>query len=48
MDDRGRIDPMLAVYFVLEDVAEFERFLMEHITKVSGIATVKSSFTLKK
>jgi hypothetical protein len=29
-------------------VAAFERFLMEHVTKIPGIATIKSSFTLKQ
>ena len=42
----GDADYLLRV--VVRDVAEFERFLMEHITKIPGIATIKSSFTLKQ
>lgn len=42
----GDSDYLLRV--VVPDVAEFERFLMEHITKIPGIATIKSSFTLKQ
>ena len=42
----GDSDYLLRV--VVPDVAEFERFLMEHVTKIPGIATIKSSFTLKQ
>jgi len=42
----GDSDYLLRV--VVPDVAEFERFLMEHITKIPGIAMIKSSFTLKQ
>ena len=42
----GDSDYLLRV--VVPDVAEFERFLMEHITKIPGIATIKSSVTLKQ
>jgi Lrp/AsnC family transcriptional regulator, leucine-responsive regulatory protein len=42
----GDSDYLLRV--VVPDVAEFERFLMEHITKIAGIAMIKSSFTLKQ
>jgi Lrp/AsnC family leucine-responsive transcriptional regulator len=42
----GDSDYLLRV--VVTDVAEFERFLMEHVTKIPGIATIKSSFTLKQ
>ena len=42
----GDADYLLRV--VVSDVAEFERFLLEHITKIPGIATIKSSFTLKQ
>jgi DNA-binding Lrp family transcriptional regulator len=42
----GDSDYLLRV--VVSDVAEFERFLMEHITRIPGIATIKSSFTLKQ
>jgi DNA-binding Lrp family transcriptional regulator len=42
----GDSDYLLRV--VVRDVEEFERFLMEHITKIPGMATIKSSFTLKQ
>jgi DNA-binding Lrp family transcriptional regulator len=42
----GDSDYLLRV--VVSDVAAFERFLMEHLTKIPGIATIKSSFTLKQ
>jgi len=42
----GDSDYLLRV--VVPAVAEFERFLMEHITKIPGIAMIKSSFTLKQ
>lgn len=42
----GDSDYLLRV--VVPDVAAFERFLMEHVTKIPGIGTIKSSFTLKQ
>lgn len=42
----GDSDYLLRV--VVPDVAQFERFLMEHLTKIPGIAMIKSSFTLKQ
>jgi Lrp/AsnC family leucine-responsive transcriptional regulator len=33
---------------VVPNVAAFERFLMEYVTKIPGIAMIKSSFTLKQ
>jgi len=42
----GDSDYLLRV--VVPDVAAFERFLMEHVTKIPGIAMIKSSFTLKQ
>jgi Lrp/AsnC family leucine-responsive transcriptional regulator len=42
----GDSDYLLRV--VVADVAAFERFLMEHLTKIPGIATIKSSFTLNQ
>jgi DNA-binding Lrp family transcriptional regulator len=42
----GDSDYLLRV--VVRNVEEFERFLMEHITKIPGMATIKSSFTLKQ
>jgi Lrp/AsnC family leucine-responsive transcriptional regulator len=42
----GDSDYLLRV--VVPDVAAFERFLMEHLTKIPGIAMIKSSFTLKQ
>lgn len=42
----GDSDYLLRV--VVENVAQFERFLMEHVTKIPSIAMIKSSFTLKQ
>jgi Lrp/AsnC family leucine-responsive transcriptional regulator len=42
----GDSDYLLRV--VVSDVAAFERFLMEHLTRIPGIATIKSSFTLNQ
>lgn len=42
----GDSDYLLRV--IVRDVAEFERFLMDHITRIHGIAKIKSSFTLKQ
>jgi Lrp/AsnC family leucine-responsive transcriptional regulator len=42
----GDSDYLLRV--VAPDVAAFERFLMEHLTKIRGIASIKSSFALKQ
>jgi Lrp/AsnC family leucine-responsive transcriptional regulator len=42
----GDSDYLLRV--VVPNVAAFERFLMEYVTKIPGIAMIKSSFTLKQ
>ena len=42
----GDSDYLLRV--VVPDVASFERFLVEHLTKIRGIASIKSSFSLKQ
>jgi DNA-binding Lrp family transcriptional regulator len=42
----GDSDYLLRV--VVRDVAAFERFLLEHLTRVRGIASIKSSFSLKQ
>ena len=42
----GDSDYLLRV--VVPDVAAFERFLIDYLTKIPGIATIKSSFTLKQ
>ncbi len=38
----GDADYVLRV--VVPDLAEYERFLMDHLTRVRGIASIKSSF----
>jgi Lrp/AsnC family transcriptional regulator, leucine-responsive regulatory protein len=42
----GDSDYLLRV--VVADVAAFERFLLEHLTKIRGTASIKSSFSLKQ
>lgn len=42
----GDSDYLLRV--VVPDVHAFERFLMDHLTKIRGIASIKSSFALKQ
>jgi Lrp/AsnC family leucine-responsive transcriptional regulator len=42
----GDSDYLLRV--VVPDVAAFERFLLEHLTTIRGIASIKSSFSLKQ
>ncbi|MFT4571552.1 MAG: Lrp/AsnC family leucine-responsive transcriptional regulator [Candidatus Binatia bacterium] len=42
----GDADYLLRV--VVPDVAAFERFLLDHLTKVPGVASIKSSFALKQ
>lgn len=41
----GDADYLLRV--VVPDLAEYERFLMDHLTRVRGIASIKSSFALR-
>lgn len=42
----GDADYLLRV--VVPDVAAFERFLLDHLTRVDGVASIKSSFALKQ
>lgn len=42
----GDADYLLRV--VVPDVAAFERFLLDHLTKIPGVASIKSSFALKQ
>jgi DNA-binding Lrp family transcriptional regulator len=42
----GDADYLLRV--VTADLAAYERFLMEHLTRVRGVASIKSSFALKQ
>ncbi len=42
----GDSDYLLRV--VVPDVAAYERFLLTHITTISGVASVRSSFALKQ
>ena len=42
----GDADYMLRV--VCADLAAYERFLMDHLTRVSGVASIRSSFALKQ
>ena len=42
----GDADDLLRV--VVSDLTAYERFLMEHLTRVSGVASIKSSFALNQ
>ncbi|MDE2230359.1 MAG: Lrp/AsnC family transcriptional regulator [Alphaproteobacteria bacterium] len=42
----GDADYLLRV--VTADLSAYERFLVEHLTRVSGVASIKSSFALKQ
>ena len=42
----GEFDYLLRV--VVPDLAAYERFLMDHLTTIKGIASIKSSFSLKQ
>ncbi|MFN4088570.1 MAG: Lrp/AsnC family transcriptional regulator [Alphaproteobacteria bacterium] len=42
----GDADYLLRV--VVPDLKAFQRFLMEHLTRVPGVASIKSSFALKQ
>ena len=42
----GEFDYLLRV--VGPDLAAYERFLMDHLTRIKGIASIKSSFSLKQ
>jgi len=42
----GDADYLLRV--VVSDLAAYERFLMEHLTRVPGVSSIRSSFALKQ
>jgi len=42
----GDADYMLRV--VTADLAAYERFLLDHLTRIPGVASIKSSFALKQ
>lgn len=42
----GDADYLLRV--VLSDLTAYERFLMDHLTRIPGVASIKSSFALKQ
>ena len=42
----GESDYLLRV--VVPDIAAYQRFLLEHLTRIEGIASIKSSFALKQ
>jgi Lrp/AsnC family transcriptional regulator, leucine-responsive regulatory protein len=42
----GDADYLLRV--VMPDLPAFERFMLDHLTKIPGIASIKSSFALKQ
>ena len=42
----GDADYLLRV--VVADLEAYERFLMDHLTRIKGIASIKSSFSLKQ
>ena len=42
----GEFDYLLRV--VVPDLAAYERFLKDHLTRIKGIASIKSSFSLKQ
>ncbi len=42
----GDFDYLLRI--VVPDLSAYERFLMDHLTRIEGIASIKSSFALKQ
>lgn len=42
----GEFDYLLRV--VVPDLSAYQRFLMDHLTRIEGIASIKSSFALKQ
>ncbi len=42
----GQSDYLLRV--VVADVETYERFVLEHLTRIDGVASIKSSFALKQ
>src|SRR3954464_14672498 len=41
----GDADYLLRIF--VRDLGEYERFLMDHLTRIRGIASIKSSFALR-
>jgi len=42
----GEYDYLLRI--VVPDLASYERFLMDHLTKIAGVAGIKSSFAIRQ
>ena len=42
----GSFDYLLRV--VVSDLAAYERFILDHLTRIPGVASIKSSFALKQ
>lgn len=42
----GNFDYLLRV--VVSDLAAYERFVLDHLTRIPGVASIKSSFALKQ
>ncbi|MCB1743570.1 MAG: Lrp/AsnC ligand binding domain-containing protein, partial [Gammaproteobacteria bacterium] len=42
----GDFDYLLRV--VVPDIESYQRFVLEHLTRIEGIASIKSSFALKQ
>jgi len=42
----GEFDYLLRV--VVPDLAAYERFLMDHLTRIQGVASIKSSFAIRQ
>jgi DNA-binding Lrp family transcriptional regulator len=42
----GDADYLLRV--VMPDLGAYERFLLEHLTRIPGVASIRSSFALKQ
>jgi len=42
----GEYDYLLRI--VVPDLASYERFLMDHLTKIDGVAGIKSSFAIRQ
>jgi len=42
----GEFDYLLRI--VVPDLAAYERFLMDHLTRIQGVASIKSSFAIRQ
>jgi len=42
----GEFDYLLRI--VVPDLAAYERFLMDHLTRIEGVASIKSSFAIRQ